>query len=82
MSQNKLPDTFPSVERFIQRTIQAEKTNQREIRMTLEEAKDIVTDLSILTSKLGKHIKEIHEKLDKIAVQSNQVSINMDGGTF
>ena len=50
--------------------------------MTIEEAKDLAMDLGLLTSKLGKQIQEIHEKLDKMAVQSSEVTVSMDGGTF
>ncbi len=65
MSQDKLSTQMPSVERLIQRVIAAEKTNQKEIRITVQEARELVTDLSLLTSKLGKQIQEIHARLDK-----------------
>lgn len=73
---------MPSVERLIQRVIAAEKTNQKEIRITVQEARELVTDLSLLTSKLGKQIQEIHARLDKLTGEQQQVSVQMDGGTF
>jgi septation ring formation regulator EzrA len=82
MSRNDLPAKLTSVEKIVQRLVSAEKTNQKEIRLTIQEAREIVTDLSILTSKLGKHIEEIHQNLDKIEVAGAQVNVQMDGGTF
>jgi len=81
MSQDKLSTQMPSVERLIQRVIAAEKTNQKEIRITVQEARELVTDLSLLTSKLGKQIQEIHARLDKLTGEQQQVSVQMDGGT-
>ena len=82
MSQDKLSIQMPSVERLIQRVIAAEKTNQKEIRITVQEARELVTDLGLLTSKLGKQIQEIHARLDKLTGEQQQVSVQMDGGTF
>lgn len=82
MSQNNIPDRLPSVERLIQRLVTAEKSNQKEIRLTTQEAKELVTDLSMITSKLSKHIADIHTKLDKLVIQSPEINVQMDGGTF
>lgn len=82
MSRNDLPVKLTSVEKIVQRLVAAEKTNQKEIRLTVQEAREIVTDLSVLTSKLGKHIEDIHQKLDKIEAASAQLNVQMDGGTF
>jgi septation ring formation regulator EzrA len=82
MSRNDLPVKLTSVEKIVQRLVAAEKTNQKEIRLTVQEAREIVTDLSVLTSKLGKHIEDIHQKLDKIEVASAQINVQMDGGVF
>lgn len=82
MSQNNIPERLSSVERIIQRVSTAEKTNQKEIRITLQEAKELITDLALITSKLGKTIDEIHRKLDKLNVQTQEISVSMDGGTF
>jgi hypothetical protein len=57
MSQNNLSLKLTSVEKLVQRLVAAEKTNQKEIRMSVSEAREVITDLSILTSKLGKHIE-------------------------
>jgi septation ring formation regulator EzrA len=82
MSQNNLSLKLTSVEKLVQRLVAAEKTNQKEIRMSVSEAREVITDLSILTSKLGKHIEEIHQRLDKLNVSTNELSVQMDGGQF
>lgn len=82
MSQNNIPERLGSVERIVQRVLTAEKTNQKEIRLTLQEAKDLVTDLALITSKLGKTIEEIHGKLDKLNTATQEINVQMDGGTF
>jgi septation ring formation regulator EzrA len=66
MSANNVSLKLTSVEKIVQRLVAAEKTNQKEIRLSVQEAREIITDLSVLSSKLGKHIEEIHQKLDKI----------------
>jgi septation ring formation regulator EzrA len=82
MSQDKTSIQLPSVERLIQRVVAAEKTNQKEIRLTIQEARELTTDLSLMTSKLGKQITEIHSRLDKLTSEQQQISVQMDGGTF
>lgn len=82
MSQDKISIQLPSVERLVQRLVSAEKTNQKEIRLTVQEARELITDLSLLTNKLGKHIQEIHAKLDKLTPEQQQITVQMDGGTF
>jgi septation ring formation regulator EzrA len=80
MSQNNF--TSLALEKLVQRVATAEKTNQREIRITLEEARDLMADLSLFTAKMGKSIDEIHKKLDNLTVQAAQVTVQMDGGGF
>lgn len=82
MSQDKISIQLPSVEKLVQRLVTAEKTNQKEIRITVQEARELVTDLSLLTTKLGKHIQEIHAKLDKLTPEQQQITVQMDGGVF
>lgn len=82
MSQDKTSIQLPSVERLIQRLVAAEKTNQKEIRLTVQEARELTTDLSLMTSKLGKQITEIHAKLDRLTGEQQQISVQMDGGIF
>lgn len=82
MSQDKTSIQLPSVERLLQRVVAAEKTNQKEIRLTIQEARELTTDLSLMTTKLGKQISEIHSRLDKLTSEQQQISVQMDGGTF
>lgn len=79
MSQN---NSLPNIEKFFQRVISAERSNQKEIRLTINEARDLVTDLAFLTSNLGKTIADIHNKLDRLTAESKDISVAMDGGTF
>lgn len=82
MSQNNLPNNLPSVERLIQRVNQAEKSQQREIRLTLQEAKELTQELAILTAKLGKTVQEIHQMLASIQESTTKIDVKFDGGTF
>lgn len=82
MSQNNIPDRLPSIERIIQRVTTAEKSNQKEIRITIQEGKELVSDLAVITSKLAKTINEIHAKMDKLNVQEAEINVKMDGGGF
>jgi hypothetical protein len=57
MSQNKLPTTLPSVERLIQRVAVAEKSQQKDVRLSIQEARELTAELAILTSKLGQTVQ-------------------------
>jgi hypothetical protein len=81
MSQNNIT-TLPSVEKLIARVSAAEKSQQKEIRITIQEARDLTAELSVLTSKLGKTVQEIHAMLAEIRESSNKIDIKFDGGTF
>lgn len=82
MSQNNIPERLPTVEKLIQRVSQAEKSQQREIRMTLQEAKDLTYELAILTSKLGITVQEIHAMLKDIRESTSNIDVKFDGGSF
>ena len=82
MSTNELPTTMPSIQRLLQRISSAEKSNQKEIRITIQEGKELVSDLAVITSKLAKTINEIHAKMDKLNVQEAEINVKMDGGGF
>lgn len=82
MSQNNLPTNLPSVEKLIQRVIAAEKTQQKDIRISIQEARDLTAELSILTSKLGKTVQEIHAMLIEIKESSKNINVKFDGGNF
>jgi len=82
VSTNELPTTMPSIQRLLQRISSAEKSNQKEIRITIQEGKELVSDLAVITSKLAKTINEIHAKMDKLNVQEAEINVKMDGGGF
>ena len=60
MSQNNIPAVLPTVERLLQRISVAEKSQQKEIRITIQEARDLTTELAIFSTKLGRTVQEIH----------------------
>jgi hypothetical protein len=82
MSANNLPTSLPSVERLIQRIAVAEKTQQKEIRITIQEARDLTTELAVMTSKLGKTVQEIHTMLAEIRESTTNIDVKFDGGGF
>ena len=82
MSQNKIPTTLPTIEKIISRTVVAEKSQQKEIRITIQEARDLTAELAILTSKLGSTVQEIHQMLSEIRESTTKIDVKFDGGTF
>lgn len=82
MSQNKIPVNLPSVEKLLIRISAAEKSQQKEIRITIQEARDLTIELSLLTAKLSSTVQEIHEKLSKINENLGTIDVKFDGGTF
>jgi hypothetical protein len=82
MSANNLPTNLPSVEKLLQRVAVAEKTQQKEIRITIQEARDLTTELAIITSRLGKTIQEIHQMLAEIRESTTKIDVKFDGGSF
>ena len=82
MSQNNLPDVLPTVQKLIQRTQVAERSQQKEIRISLQEARDLTTELALMTSKLGQTISEIHQMLAVIKESTTQIDVKFDGGQF
>ena len=82
MSANNLPTNLPSVERLIQRVAAAEKSQQKDIRMSIQEARELTSELAIMTSKLGKTVQEIHSMLSEIKESTTNIDVKFDGGTF
>jgi septation ring formation regulator EzrA len=73
---------MPSIQRLLQRISSAEKTNQKEIRITIQEARELTTDLALLTSRLGTTISEVHSMLNKIKQDNDELDVKFDGGSF
>jgi signal transduction histidine kinase len=73
---------MPSVERLLQRVAAAEKSQQKDIRLSIQEARELTTDLAILTSKLGATVQEIHAMLAEIRESTTNIDVKFDGGGF
>jgi len=82
MSQNKLPTTLPSVEKLIQRIVSAEKSQQKDIRLSIEEARALTSELAIITARLGQTVQEIHTMLAEIRESTTNIDVKFDGGGF
>lgn len=82
MSQNNLPNNLPGVERLLNRISTAEKSQQKEIRISVQEAKELAYELAVLTSKLGKTVQEIHSMLADIRESTTKIDVKFDGGSF
>ena len=82
MSTNSIPTNLASVQKLLQRVSSAEKTQQREIRITIEEARTLVTELALITTKLGSTVAKIHTLLKEINKTANEVDVKFDGGKF
>jgi len=82
MSQNNLPDTLPTIQKLIQRTQVAERSQQKEIRISLQEARELTAELALMTSKLGRTISEVHAMLAAIKESTTQIDVKFDGGQF
>lgn len=82
MSQNNLPNNLPSVEKLLNRIASAEKSQQKEVRISIQEAKELAYELAILTSKLGKTVQEIHSMLNDIRESTTKIDVKFDGGSF
>ena len=82
MSTNNIPTNLPSVEKLIQRITVAEKSQQKEIRITIAEARELTNELAIVSSKLGTTVREIHEMLTEIKQSTTSIDVRLDGGTF
>jgi len=82
MSQSNLPQTLPTVEKLLNRIAVAERSQQKEIRISIQEARDLTTELAILTSRLGKTVQEVHQMLSEIRDNTTNINVKFDGGGF
>lgn len=80
--QSNLPQNLPSVERLLQRVAAAEKSQQKDIRISIQEARELTAELAIMTSKLGKTVQEIHAMLSEIRESTTNIDVKFDGGGF
>ena len=82
MPIDNVPTRLATVEKLMQRVAVAEKSQQREIRISIEEARDLTRELAMLTAKLGQTITDIHGLLKDINKATNEVEVKFDGGSF
>lgn len=77
-----IPSSMPSIEKLLNRIALAERSQQKDVRITMQEAKELATDLALLTVKMSKTVQEVHQILNEIRNSSSQIDVKFDGGTF
>ena len=82
MSQNNIPTTLPGVEKLINRIAVAERSQQKEIRISIQEARELTQELSIMTARLAKTVQEVHQMLGEIRDNTTNINVRFDGGGF
>jgi hypothetical protein len=83
MSQNNIiPSKLPNVEKLINKLAVAERNNAREVRLTIQETRDIVSELTVLTTKMAGIIIEINQQLQTLGQKADVITIDTDGGSF
>ena len=82
MSSNNIPTNLPSVEKLIRRVMAAEKSQQKDIRMSIQEARELTQDLAILTGNLSNTVNDIHRILREIKEDTTEIDVKFDGGGF
>jgi methyl-accepting chemotaxis protein len=82
MSQNNFNGNLPGVERLIQRIAAAERSQQKEIRITIQEARELTNDLAAMTAKLGQTVIDIRNSLAQIKDSASEIEVKVDGGGF
>lgn len=74
--------TLPTIERLFQRVAVAEKSQQKDIRLSIQEARELATELAGMTMNLGKTVTEIHDMLAEIKESATSIDVKFDGGGF
>jgi methyl-accepting chemotaxis protein len=82
MHQNNIPQTLPTIEKLLTRIASAERSQQRDIRITIQEARDLALELSVLTARLGSTVNEINQSLKRLESASENIEVKFDGGGF
>lgn len=73
---------MPTVEKLLARIASAERSQQKEIRITIQEARDLTIELSGLTSKLGKTVQDIYALLQELKEANSTIEVKFNGGGF
>jgi hypothetical protein len=82
MPQNNIPSTLPSVEKLLLRIAVAERSQQKDVRISIQEAKELANDLALLTVKMAKTVQEVHQMLSEIKESTTNIDVKFDGGGF
>ena len=82
MPQNNLPDTLPALQKIIQRIAAAERGQQKEIRISIQEARELSLELSMLTARMSNNIQEIKDAIKTMADNTQKIDVKFDGGSF
>lgn len=82
MSQDNLPQTLPTLQKIIQRIAAAERSQQKEIRISIQEARELSLELSMLTARMSHNIQEIREAIKTMADNTQNIDVKFDGGGF
>jgi hypothetical protein len=78
MSTNRLP----TVEKLLSRIQVAERSQQKEIRLTIQEARELTTELALFSTELAAGIKEMKSVLQDIKEATSNITVKFDGGNF
>lgn len=81
-TQSNIPQTVPSVEKFIQRVRAAEKSQSKDIRLSIQEARDMVSDLALFSARLSETVQEMNTTLKEIKESTTKIDVKFDGGGF
>jgi len=82
MSQNNFPTSLPAIQRLMQRVNAAEQSQQKDIRMSVVEARALISELAIFAGQLGKAITDINSNLKHISDSTSHIEVKFDGGGF
>lgn len=82
MPQHNIPQSLPSVEKLLARISSAERSQQKEIRVTMQEARELTVELSMLTARLGSTLSEINQSLKRLESSGGNIEVKFDGGGF
>jgi hypothetical protein len=82
MSQNNLPQSLPALQKIINRIAVAERSQQKEIRITIQEARELTLELAMLTAHMSRNLEEMKDVLKKMSDNTQTIDVKFDGGKF
>lgn len=82
MSQNNFPTSLPAIQKLVQRVQVAEQSQQKDIRLSIIEARALIAELAIFSGQLGKALDSININLQQICDSTSHIDVKFDGGGF